>query len=90
MSEICDGMMGFLGKLNHSGLNPSPAKSFAADGLRERDNEFFKEFYFLLLEYFRPLLSVILYFPLKQTTPFRCKETTPKLTTYFKHFTGLF
>ena len=27
-------------------------------------------------------------FPLKQTTPFRWKETTPKLTTFYKHFAG--
>jgi len=58
MGEICDGMMGLQGKLNHLGLDSSPAKSTAADGLRERDNEFFKEFYFLLLDHFRPLLSV--------------------------------
>ena len=29
-------------------------------------------------------------FPLKQTTPFRWKETTPKLTTFSKHFAGSF
>ena len=27
-------------------------------------------------------------FPLKQTTPFRWKETTPKLATFYKHFAG--
>lgn len=58
MGEICDGMQGLAGKLNHLGLYSSPAKSTAADGLRERDNEFFKEVYFMLLEHFKPLLSV--------------------------------
>lgn len=48
MGEICDGMLTLQGKLNHLGLNSSPAKSTAGDGLTERDNEFFKEFYFLL------------------------------------------
>jgi hypothetical protein len=58
MGEICDGMMAMQGKLNHLGLEKSPAKSTAGDGLRERDNDFFKEFYFLLLKHFEPLLSV--------------------------------
>lgn len=58
MGEICDGMRGLAGKLNHLGMEQSPAKSTAGDGLRERDNEFFKETYFMLLEHFKPLLSV--------------------------------
>jgi len=58
MGEICDGMKGLAGKLNHLGLVAAPAKSTAADGLRERDNEFFKEIYFMLLQYFNTLLSV--------------------------------
>lgn len=58
MGEICDGMQGLEGKLNHIGLPIAPAKSTASDGLRERDNEFFKEVYFMLLKYFKPLLSV--------------------------------
>jgi hypothetical protein len=58
MGEICDGMMAMQGKLNHLGLEKSPAKSTAGDGLRERGNDFFKEFYFLLLKHFEPLLSV--------------------------------
>ena len=45
MGEICDGMMAMQGKLNHLGLEKSPAKSTAGDGLRERDNDFFKDFY---------------------------------------------
>ncbi|MBL0024659.1 MAG: hypothetical protein IPO98_06370 [Saprospiraceae bacterium] len=42
MGEICDGMMGMQGKLNHLGLKSSPARSTAGDGLRERDNVFLK------------------------------------------------
>ena len=41
-------MLAMQGKLNHLGLEKSPAKSTVGDGLRERDNEFFKDFYFLL------------------------------------------
>lgn len=58
MGEICDGMMSMQGKLNHLGLSSSPAKSTAGDGLRNRDNEFFQELYFSLLEHFKPILSV--------------------------------
>ena len=58
MGEICDGMLAIQGKLNHLGLSASPAKSTAGDGLRERDNDFYKEFYFLLLKHFKPLLLV--------------------------------
>lgn len=56
--EITDGMCALDGKLNHLGLDASPAKSTFGDGLRNRDNAFFEEFYFLLLDYFKPVLSV--------------------------------
>ena len=58
MGEICDGLLAVQGKLKHVGLNSSSAKSTTGDGLRERDNDFFKDFYFLLLKHFEPLLSV--------------------------------
>lgn len=58
MGEVCDGMRALAGKLNYLGLNSSPAKSTAGDGLRGRDNEFFKEVYFMLLKHFEPVLSV--------------------------------
>lgn len=58
MGEICDGMRGMGGKLQQLGMQSSPAKSTAADGLRERDNEFFKELYFMLIDLFKPVLSV--------------------------------
>lgn len=44
MGEICDGMQGLAGKLNHFGLDKSPAKSTAGDGLRGRSNVFSKMF----------------------------------------------
>jgi hypothetical protein len=58
MGEVCDGMRVLCGKLNYLGMESSPAKSTAGDGLRERDNELFKDFYFKLIVYFKPLLSV--------------------------------
>ena len=58
MSEVCDGMQTLQGKLNYFGMDSSPAKSTAGDGLRERNNELFKEFYFELINYFEPVLSV--------------------------------
>jgi len=58
MGEVCDGMRGLGGKLNHLDMEAAPAKSTAGDGLRGRDNEFFKDVYFMLLEHFKPLLSV--------------------------------
>ncbi|MBC7439057.1 MAG: DUF4372 domain-containing protein [Flavobacterium sp.] len=58
MGEICNGLLAVQGKLNHLGLNSSSAKSTIGDGLRERDNDFFKDFYFLMLKDFEPLLSV--------------------------------
>ena len=42
MTEICEGLRAMGGKLNHLGLNKSPAKSTASDGLRNRPNEFFE------------------------------------------------
>jgi len=58
MGEICDSMRGLDGKLNHLGLDKSPAKSTAGDGLRARDNEFFQKIYFMLLDHLKPILSV--------------------------------
>ena len=58
MGEVCNAMVGLQGKLNQLGMDSSFAKSTAGDGLRNRDNELFKEFYFQLLAHFQPLLSV--------------------------------
>jgi len=58
MGEVCDSMRALAGKLNYSGMDCSPSKSTAGDALRDRDNELFKLYYFALIEYFKPLLSV--------------------------------
>lgn len=56
--EICAGMLGLQGKLNYLGLESSPAKSTFGDGLRDRSNELFQDFYFELLNHFSSVLSV--------------------------------
>ena len=58
MGEVCDGMRALGGKLNYLGLDVAPAKSTAGDALRDRDEELFRLYYFVLISYFRPLLSV--------------------------------
>lgn len=58
MGEICDGMRALDGKLNYLGMDRSPAKSTAGDGLRGRNEAFFKDVYFTLLDHFKPILSV--------------------------------
>ena len=42
MTETFEGLMAMSGKLNHLGLEKSPAKSSAGGGLRNRNNEFFE------------------------------------------------
>ena len=56
--EICAGMQGLQGKLSYFGLDRAPAKSTFGDGLRDRDNELFKDFYFTLINHFSEFLSV--------------------------------
>jgi len=46
MTEVCEGLRGMGGKLNHLGLKKSPAKSTASDGLRNRDSGFSRRFTF--------------------------------------------
>ena len=58
MGEVCDGMGALAGKLNYLGMDSAPSKSTAGDALRDRSNEVFKEYYFKLIDYFKPLLSV--------------------------------
>lgn len=57
MSEICEGMKALGGKLNHLGLQKSPAKSTASDGLRNRDSSFFESLYYKLVEQYKGFLS---------------------------------
>ena len=58
MGEVCDGMRALSGKLNYLCMECSPAKSTAGDALRDRSEELFKLYYFVLIEYFKPVLSV--------------------------------
>jgi hypothetical protein len=58
MGEVCDSMRALAGKLNYLGMECSPAKSTAGDALRDRDEELFRLFYFALVGYFSPFLSV--------------------------------
>ena len=58
MGEVCDGMRALGGKLNYLGMDCAPAKSTIGDALRDRDEEFFRLFYFALIFYFSPFLSV--------------------------------
>lgn len=57
MTEICEGLRAFRGKLNHLGLGKAPAKSTACDGLRNRDSAFFEELYFTLVRKYQSFLS---------------------------------
>lgn len=57
MTEICEGLRAMGGKLNHLGLNKSPAKSTASDGLRNRPNKFFEDVYFSLVDRYKNFLS---------------------------------
>jgi hypothetical protein len=58
MGEVCDSMRALEGKLNYLNMDCSPAKSTAGDALRDRSEELFKLYYFALIAYFRPFLSV--------------------------------
>ena len=57
MAEICEGLKALGGKLNHLGLQKSPAKSTAGDGLRNRDSSFFEALYYKLVEQYKGFLS---------------------------------
>lgn len=57
MTEICEGLRALGGKLNHLGLVKAPAKSPASDGLRNRDNRFFEDLYFALVNKYQSFLS---------------------------------
>jgi hypothetical protein len=58
MGEVCDGMRALSGKLSYLGMDCAPSKSTAGDALRDRSEELFRLYYFALIAYFRPLLSV--------------------------------
>ncbi|MBM4176350.1 MAG: DUF4372 domain-containing protein, partial [Ignavibacteria bacterium] len=57
MAETIEGLKAMLGKLNQLGLQKSPAKSTAGDGLRNRDSSFFEALYYKLVEQYKSFLS---------------------------------
>jgi len=57
MTEVCEGLRGMSGKLNHLGMQKAPAKSSAGDGLRNRSNEFFESLYYDLAKRYQSFLS---------------------------------
>lgn len=57
MAEVCDGLRAMKGKLSHLGLEKSPAKSSAGDGLRNRSAAFFEALYFDLTKRYISFLS---------------------------------
>ena len=57
MAETCEGLRAMSGKLNHLGLDRSPAKSSAGDGLRNRGNKFFEALYYQLTARYSAFLS---------------------------------
>ena len=57
MAEVFEGLRGMQGKLNHLGLEKSPAKSSAGDGLRNRDSAFFESLYYDLTKRYHSFLS---------------------------------
>ena len=57
MAETCEGLRAMSGKLNHLGLDKSPAKSSAGDGLRNRKADFFEALYYKLTVQYASFLS---------------------------------
>lgn len=57
-TEIASGMQALQGKLNYLGLDASPAKSTIGDGLRNRNEDFFRSLYFALIDHFSSVFSV--------------------------------
>ena len=58
MKEAYEGLNGFNCKLNYMKIAKAPVRRSAGDGLRNRDNLFFQDLYYELVELYRPLLSV--------------------------------
>ncbi|MDR2058173.1 MAG: DUF4372 domain-containing protein, partial [Dysgonamonadaceae bacterium] len=58
MSETCSAMSVLKGKLNCLGMDEALPQSTVGDALRNRNEELFRLFYFALITYFSPLLSV--------------------------------
>jgi hypothetical protein len=59
MTEICEGLRAMGGKL-HLGMDQSPAKSTACDGLRNRSHKFFEDLYFTLVKHYQSFWSDVI------------------------------
>jgi len=57
MAEVCEGLRGMSGKLQYLGLESSPSKSTAGDGLRNRNSQFFEKLYYDLAVRYQSFLS---------------------------------
>jgi len=79
MTEICEGLRAMGGKLNHLGLDQSPAKSTACDGLRNRESKFFEDVYFSLVGHYKSFLSDSRTFGLTFTEVLLIDSTTIRL-----------
>lgn len=79
MTEICEGLRAMAGKLNHLGFDKAPAKSTACDGLRNRDNKFFEDVYFGLVQHYQSFLSDSRTFGLTFTEVLLIDSTTIRL-----------
>lgn len=81
MAEVCEGLRGMQGKLSHLGLEKSPAKSSAGDGLRNRDSAFFEALYYDLTKRYNSFLSDSRTFGLTIKELFIVDSTTIRLFT---------
>lgn len=79
MTEICESFRALAGKLNYLGLLKSPAKSTACDGMRTRDNAFFEDVYFSLVDRYKNFLSDSRTFGLTFTEILLIDSTTIRL-----------
>ncbi|NDV56311.1 hypothetical protein D0T51_11295 [Parabacteroides sp. 52] len=58
MSEVCAEKQTLKGELSYFGIDSFPTKNTVRDDLCDRSNELFRDIYFVLIEYFKPLFSV--------------------------------
>jgi hypothetical protein len=57
VTQIIEGLIGCVGKLQHFGLSKPPAKSTLVDSNRERNNHFFESLYYQLVKKYSSFLS---------------------------------
>lgn len=57
VTQIIEGLIGCVGKLQHFGLLKPPAKSTLVDSNRERNNKFFESLYYQLVNRYSSFLS---------------------------------